>query len=196
MLSRTEGLLAAAMLAAAPLGRAADAPPTFTGTTNETPKRAPAGRAAPAAQGPTAAEAAAAARTLQALDLMLRDSGSALARNEECFALENSLKTEAARKRAQLTAEYKGRIPPAFEDLLFQKNERAIKQHKACFAQYEALGRQLGDLDVAFANIEPKSLNVKRQRAAADDLKRKYLALMPTAKPYNKAPAPKAKGAE
>lgn len=196
MLSRSEGLLAAAMLAAAPLCLAADPPPTYTGTTTEPAKPAAAGRAAPAPQqGQNAAEAAAAARTLQGLDAQLRDSGSALGKTEECFALETSLKNDASRKRAELGAEYKGRIPPAFEDLLFQKSERAVKQHKACFAQYEAVGRQLAALDVAFANIEPKSLNVKRQRAAADEQKRKYLLLVPTAKPYNKAPAPKAAGA-
>lgn len=196
MVSRSEGLLAVFLLAAS-AARASDAaPPTYTGTTTETAApSAEAGRAPRVSQSPSASESAAAARTLQGLDSMLRETTAALAKTEQCFAEESAMKSELGRKRAQLSAEFNGKIPVAFNDLLWQKSERITRQHKACFIQYEAVGRQLSALDLAFANIEPKSLNVKRQRTAADQEKAKYLRMMPTAKPYNKAPKAKAAGA-
>lgn len=141
---------------------------------------------------PSAAESAAASKTLQNLDRMIRELTPALSKAEQCFALESSLKSDHAKKKAQLTAEYSGKIPVAFTDLLFQKRERVAKQHKVCFQQYEALGGQFEAMDTAFRNIEPKSLNVKRQRATVDQAKQTYLQMAPTAKAYNKARKTKA----
>lgn len=185
------GGLLAVLLAAPFAASAADTPPTHTPTPttvqpNTSPGTAP---AAPAA----ASESAGAARTLKALDAQLRDLASSRAATEQCFALEASLKGDLARKKAQLSAEFKGRIPASFDDFLWQKNERINKQHKTCFLQYEALGRQLAAMDTAFATIEPKSLDVKRQRAEAEQEKQKYLRMVATAKPNNR---PKAKTAE
>ena len=185
---KKSGCLLAVLLSAPFAARAADSPPTYTPTPTTVQPNTSAG-AAPSPQA-SASESAAAARTLKALDAQLRDLAAARAGAEQCFALEASLKGDLARKKAQLSAEFKGKIPASFDDFLWQKNERINKQHKTCFLQYEALGRQLGAMDVAFASIEPKSLGVKRQRAAADQEKQKYLRMVPTAKPYNR---PKAK---
>lgn len=175
MLNWSAGLLAVALLAA-PFAAAADAPPPPPPTPVE-------------AGTPSASESAIAAKTLQNLDRLLRDARGAMGGAEQCFALESSLKADLARKTAQLNAEFNGKLPVAMTDLLWGKSQRIAKQHKACFLQYEEAGRHLTELDGAFATIEPKSLNVKRQRAAADQEKRKYLQMMPTAKAYSKTPA-------
>lgn len=179
-------LFAVFLLAAPAASLASDsAPPTYT--TTPTTVQPAAGRAAPAPQ-PSAPESAAGARTLQRLNSQIGELSAALAKTQECFALEGALKSDLARKKAQLAAEFKGKIPPSFDDLLWKKNDRINKQHKTCFLLYEAAGRQFTAMDASFGSIEPKSLNVKKQRASVDELKRKYLLLMPTAKPYNRAP--------
>lgn len=196
MLIKIECLMVGALIAAPIASRATDpAPPTYTGTSTDPVK--PAKPVATtqtllAPQAPSAAESAAANKTLQNLDRMIRELTSALDKTEQCLALEASLKSDHAKKKAQLTAEYNGKIPVAFTDLLWQKSERVAKQHKTCFRQYEALGGQITAMDTAFGTIEPKSLNVKRQRTIVDQEKQKYLLMMPTAKPYNRAPKTKA----
>lgn len=188
MLIKIECLLVVAMLAVPIASRATDpVPPTFTNTSAEPVKPVTTTPAVAASQAPSAAESAAASRTLQNLDRLSRELTTALSKAEQCFALEASLKSDHAKKKAQLTAEYNGKIPAAFNDLLWQKNERVAKQHKVCFQQYEALGAQFSAMDNAFRSIEPKSLNIKRQRATVDKAKQTYLQMAPTAKAYNKA---------
>lgn len=186
---KINSLLVVALIAAPIASRATDpAPPTFTNTSAEPARPVTTTRAAAPSQAPSAAESAAASRTLQNLDRMIRELTPVVSKAEQCFALEASLKSDHAKKKAQLTAEYNGKIPAAFNDLLWQKNARIAKQHKVCFQQYEALGGQFAAMDTAFRSIEPKSLNVKRQRTIVDQEKQKYLQMAPTAKPYNKTP--------
>lgn len=116
------------------------------------------------------------------------------AKTEQCFALEASLQADLAKKKAALAAEFKGKIPVAFDDLLWQKGERIGKQHKACFQQYEALGRLFEALENSFRTIEPKSLNVKKQKETVDAQNEKFLLMVPTAKPHNKSAKPRQGG--
>lgn len=113
----------------------------------------------------------------------------------QCLDEENDLKADLAKKKAALNAEYKGKIPVAFNDLLWQKTLRINKQHAACFALYDALGKRFEALHLSFRNIEPKNQNVKRQKDEADALKARFLQMVPTAKPYNKPAAKKAAAA-
>jgi len=154
-----------------------------------------AGEAPPPVVEPNVANlAAAGAKTIKTLEALIRDAQDASARTQQCFDLVSSLRADLAKKRSQLTSEFGGKIPASFNDLLWKKSDRIVKQHKTCSLQYEALGRQFADLDATFGSVEPKSLNIKKQRAALDEEKRLYLLMLPTAKPYNKAP--KAKTAE
>lgn len=110
----------------------------------------------------------------------------------QCFDDENALKSDLNRKKASLNAEFKGKIPVAFNDLLWQKTSRLNKQHAACVAQYDELGRRFTAIHQTFRTIEPKNQNVKRQKDEVDALKARFLQMQPTAKAYNKAPAKKA----
>lgn len=135
--------------------------------------------------------AAAGAKTIRALESLIRDVQAESDRTKQCFDLEASLRADLAKKKSQLASEYGAGIPASFNDLLWKKSDRITKQHKTCFLQYEELGRQFAALDATFGTVEPKSLNVKKQRAMVDEEKKKYLLMMPTAKPYNKAPKAK-----
>ena len=192
MQKKIKCLLVIALIAAPIVSRATDpAPPTFTNTSADPAKPVTTTRAT-TSQAPSAAESAAASKTLQNLDRLIRELTSSLSKTEQCFALEASLKSDHAKKKAQLTAEYNGKIPAAFTDLLWQKSERIARQHKVCFQQYEALGAQFTAMNTSFGTIEPKSLNIKRHRASVEQAKQTYLQMVPTTKPYNKAPKPKA----
>jgi hypothetical protein len=109
----------------------------------------------------------------------------------QCLDEENALKADLAKKKAALNAEYKGKIPVAFNDLLWQKTLRLNKQHASCFALYDALGKRFEALHMSFRTIEPKNQNVKRQKDEVDALKIRFLQMAPTAKAYNKPAAAK-----
>lgn len=112
-----------------------------------------------------------------------------------CFEEEAALKTDLNRKKAALNAEFKGKIPADFNDLLWRKTARFNKQHALCFAQYDELGKRFTAIHQSFRTIEPKNQNVKRQKEEVDALKARFLQMLPTDKPYNK-PAPKKPAAE
>lgn len=133
-------------------------------------------------------------RVRQALNQEIAGMMESYAKTEQCFALEASLQADLVRKKAELAAEFKGKIPVVFDDLLWQKGERIGRQHKACFQQYEALGRLFEDLQNGFRTIEPKSLNIKKQRETVDAQKEKFLLMVPTAKRYNKPAKPRQGG--
>lgn len=107
----------------------------------------------------------------------------------QCFDERNALKSDLDRKKAALNAEFKGRIPADFNDLLWQKTARLNKQHALCFAQYDDLGKRFTAIHQSFRTIEPKNQNVKRQKDEVDALKARFLQMAPTAKPYNKPAA-------
>lgn len=130
-------------------------------------------------------------RARQILNQEIAGMMESYAKTEQCFALEASLQADLGKKKAELAAEFKGKIPVVFDDLLWQKGERIGKQHKACFQQYEALGKRFEDLQNSFRTIEPKSLNVKKQKETVDAQKEKFLLMVPTAKPYNKSAKPR-----
>lgn len=196
MVNKSEWLLAVILIAAPTVARASDSnPPTYTTTPTEAPKPAQSGKVPAATPAPAAVEAAAGVRTRQNLDRQIGETMAALAEAEQCVETENSLKGDLAKKKAQLNAEFKGKIPVAFNDLLWAKTQRINKQHAACALQYESVGKLFAALDTAFGTIEPKSLNVSKQRATADAGRQRYLRLLPTARPYNK-PAPAKPAAE
>lgn len=109
-----------------------------------------------------------------------------------CFEDENALKSDLDKKKASLSAEFKGKIPVAFNDLLWQKTSRLNKRHAACVARYDELGQRFTNIHQTFRNIEPKNQDVKRQRDETNALKARFLQMQRTAKAYNKAPAKKA----
>lgn len=172
----TRQLLAAAALILVPaLGFAQDAP-----------------NPPPLSVLPSASAVPAGATPPQQLNAALGEVKTAFASTEECFAQEAWLKDDLAKKKAALTSEFKGAIPVAFNDLLWQKTERINKQHASCFQQYDELGKMFTALHDSFRTIEPKNANVKKQKAEADALNARFLRLVPTAKAYNR---PKAKQA-
>ena len=143
------------------------------------------------APGFAASEAAVASKSAQNLNLQIREATAALGATRQCFDEEASLKTDLFKKKAALTAEFKGKIPPSFNDLLWKKTQRISKKHTECFRQYEELGSMLTAIHESFRTIEPKNLDVKKQKAETDALKEKYLLMMTTTKPNNKMPKPK-----
>lgn len=140
--------------------------------------------AAPAAGSKrmTAAESA----TLGVLNKAMSDTAALHAKTQQCFDLEETLKTDLARKKAELGAEFHGKIPTEFSELFARKQARLERQHKACAEQYENLGKEYESLMQWFRGYEPKTLNVKKQKAQVDEQKEKFLLMQPTAKPYNK----------
>ncbi len=120
---------------------------------------------------------------LQVLDQEIRDMLTDFRKTEDCFAFEKSLVDDLDAKRASLSAEYKGKIPAEFSNVLWRKTERINKQHPACILQYEDLGKKLVTLQAHLRNIEPKSLNVKRQKAIIDAQNVKYRGMQPSATP-------------
>jgi len=175
-----ECLLAALLLAAPVLSRAADANAPPMGTPTGSPSSAPSGTPAP--KGPTTGLAA----LNSAIDRMMTDYG----KTEDCFKTESSLRADLARKKAQLSAEFKGAIPNAFDDLLWQKTARINRWHEFCVQSYDELGRLFESLALSIRTIEPKNTNIKRQVEAVNAQKTKYLQLRPTAKTYNKPQKP------
>jgi hypothetical protein len=113
---------------------------------------------------------------------------AAFDKTQQCFDLEAALRKDSTAKKAQLTAEFKGAVPIAFNDLLWQKTARLEKQHKECAQQYDEMGKHFAALEQAFASVEPPSLNIKKQRALVAEQKEKFFQMQPTAKPYNKGP--------
>src|SRR5438445_13485685 len=113
-------LLASFLLAAAASARAAD----------------PAAAGAPSR--PSSVEAIARAKLHKSIDEMK----AVYAKTQQCFELEAELRSELTAKKAQLNAEFKGSIPLAFNDLMWQKATRLEKQHKECAVQYDELGKQ------------------------------------------------------
>lgn len=138
-----------------------------------------------------ASETPAGNKSVQNLNLEIRGLSAGLDKTRQCFEIEDSFKTDLFKKKAALAAEFKGKIPPSFNDLLWKKTQRISKQHAECFSQYEELGKMFTAVHESFRTIEPKNQNVKKQKDDVDALKEKYLAMMPTAKPRNKMPKPK-----
>lgn len=166
----TRQLLAAAALLLVPaLGFAQDAPDPAPLSVLPSARAVPAGTTAP-----------------QQLNAALGEVKKAFASTQECFAQEAWLKEDLAKKKAALTAEFKGSIPVAFNDLIWQKTERIGRQHANCSQQHDELGKMFAALHDSFRTIEPKNANVKRQKAEADALNARFLRMLPTAKPYNR----------
>ncbi len=130
----------------------------------------------------TSAESAA----LADLNKNMKDTSVLHAKTQACFDLENSLRSDLTRKRAELNAEFHGKTPNEFVEMLSRKQLRLERQHKACAQQYDDLGKAYEALMQWFRGYEPKTLNVKKQKALVDEQKEKYLLMQPTAKPYNK----------
>ena len=125
-----------------------------------------------------------------ALNKAMNETAATHAKTQQCFELNSSLKSELAHKKTELAAEYKGKIPSEFDDLFMQKQLRIERQHKTCAQLYEDLGKQYESLMLWFRNVEPKSLNVKKQKAQMDAQKEKYLKMLPTTKTNNTGPRP------
>lgn len=168
----TRRLFAAAVLLLVPaLGFSQDAPTPPPLGVLPSPSAVPAGTTAP-----------------QQLNAALGEVKTAFASTEECFEQEAWLKNDLAKKKAALEAEFKGAVPVAFNDLLWQKTQRINKQHALCFQKYDELGKLFTSLHDRFRTIEPKNANVKKQKTEADALQARFLQLAPTAKPYNRPP--------
>ncbi|MBI2385302.1 MAG: hypothetical protein HYV14_04725 [Elusimicrobia bacterium] len=135
---------------------------------------------------PSPSAAASGAATRQALRNSIGGLNAAFDSTQQCLDLEAELKSDLAKKKAALAAEFKGSIPLAFDDLLRQKTQRIEKQHARCFREHDALGKQIETVGQLFGSIEPKSLNVKTERELFDAKKARFLEMMPTAKPYNR----------
>lgn len=155
---KTECLLAVLLLAYPLLGHAADA-------------SAP----APAARAPGT-------NSLAALNAGVEQMMAAYAKTTDCLRVAAALRADLDAKRASLSAEFKGAIPIAFDDLLWQKTARINRTHQNCVQQYDALGRQFEALEMAIRVFEPKSTNIKRQTDLVAAQKSKFLALRPTTK--------------
>jgi hypothetical protein len=128
----------------------------------------------------------AAASALAGLNKAMSETAARHAKTEACFELEGSLKAAVDKKRAEINAEFRGKTPDEFIELLSRKQQRFERQHKTCAVLYEQLGKDYEALMLWFRNYEPKSLNVKKQKAMVDEQKEKFLLMQPTAKPYNK----------
>ncbi len=173
-------LLPAALLLLAPIAAFAADPMT--------PTPLPAG----GSSTPSAASPSVPAVTAGNLNSEINALKAVFENTRQCFDDENALKSDLNKKKAALNAEFKGKIPVAFNDLLWQKTSRLNKQHTSCVAQYDELGRRFTGIHQTFRTIEPKNQNVKRQKDEVDALKARFLQMQPTAKAYNKAPAKKA----
>lgn len=123
--------------------------------------------------------------TEAALNKSIEELRGAFAATQQCFETEASLRADRARKQAQLSAEFKGKIPPVFNDLLWAKTERIARQHQVCVQRHDDLGRQFDSLLPSFQMYAPKGLDVEKQRALVDALWTKYRQMRPPAKPPN-----------
>lgn len=183
---KTMSLLAVVLFAAPALCRATDVNPTTltptptpTGTTSSSPTSAPA--AAPAARAPGSGSG-----PIPALNAAIDQMMAAFGRTEECFKAVSALRADHARKKASLTAEFKGKLPVVFDELLWRKASRINQRQEACVHQYDDLGRMFDSLATSFRTIEPKNTNIKKQTDFVTAQRTKYLAMRPTDKPYNK----------
>lgn len=149
---KTECLLASVLLAAPVLCRAADV----------APKGAPS--------------------PIPALNTSIERLMAAYEKTEDCFQTEASMVLDLAKKKSSLSAEFKGAIPNAFDDLLWQKTARINRWHVFCVQGYEELGRTFEAVGQAMRTIEPKNTNIKKQLELVNAQKMKYLQLRPAAK--------------
>ncbi len=146
--------------------------------------------AAPAPKGPhklTALEL----KGLEGLDRQLKDLTAAGDKAQSCFDQEAPFQRDYAGKEAELKKEFNGVVPLAYSDLLWRKKARIDKQHAACVALHVQFGRAAEEMENAFRNIEPKSMDVRRQRSALDAQKDRFKKMMP-AKGAGKAAKPAA----
>jgi hypothetical protein len=141
----------------------------------------------PAVGRPSSLEAAG----LAGLNKQIDDMKVVFAKTQQCFTLETELRSDLTAKKAELNSEFKGAIPLAFNDMLWQKATRVDKQHKECAVQYDELGKNFELLEHAFQTIYPPSLNIKKQRALVAETKEKFFSMQPTAKPRTRTTAAK-----
>ena len=125
---------------------------------------------------------------LQALNQMIATVKSDLDKTQQCFETEAALQADLKRKKAQLDAEFKGAVPIAFNDMLWQKSSRAARQHKTCFQLYEGVGKQFEEVDTFFAN----SIGVrKQQREIIEADKERFAQMAPVPRRFSKTYKPK-----
>lgn len=134
------------------------------------------------ASAPAPAARAPGTNSLAALNSGVEQMMSAYAKTTDCLRVEAALRADLEAKRAALSAEFKGKIPIAFDELLWQKTARINRTHQNCVQQYDALGHQLEALELSIQIFEPKSTNIKRQTDLVAAQKAKFLALRPTPK--------------
>lgn len=144
----------------------------------------PGGTTAPATAAPTVPQ------TEQTLAREIGDIRAEVGRTADCLELESGFKADLAKKKAGLSAEFKGKIPVSFNDLLWQKSLRINKQHALCFRQYDALGKQFEAMSSAFRDFDLKKPALKKQKELFDEQKAKYMLMLPTDKPHAKASTP------
>ncbi len=128
---------------------------------------------------------------LASLNKSIVEMTSAYDKTEQCVEREAGFKADLARKKSELAAEFKGQVPNAFTDLLWQKTARINKQHALCVQQSEELARASEAFDLTYRSFEPKTPAVKRQVEALDARKKKLQMMQPAAKASGKTAAPK-----
>jgi hypothetical protein len=167
---KISSLLAAVFLAAPVSGRAADPMPS-----------APPAQSAAQSQSRTVNEVNALASLNKAID----DLEDAWGGVNKCLAFEASLKTDLSRKEAALAAEFNGKVPLEFQDVIYKRTERIVKQHQICVQQHVDFDRQVGAVVQSFHGFELRNYRPKKQLE-------KVNALIAASKAMN-APKSKAK---
>jgi hypothetical protein len=137
-------LLAAVLLVAPAAGRAASATP---------------------AQSPTQSQRRTVneVNALAALNKSIDDLEGAWGGVNQCYAFEASLKTDLARKKSALAAEFDGKVPHEFDDLLWRRTERIAKQHQACVQQHIDFDKQVVTVAQSFRGFELRNYRTKKQ---------------------------------
>ena len=118
-------------------------------------------------------------KVIASIERAIGAMNSAFTKTQECFENEKAMQKSLAAKKASLAQEFNGKIPLAFSDYLWRKDQRAKKQRQACLQAYSQLTLTFNDLDALFGSYEPKTLDVSRHRAKVEAYKVKYRQMLP-----------------
>ena len=113
----------------------------------------------------------------------------AMAKAERCFNAETALTESFARKKRELAAEFGGKIPSSFDDLLWTRTQRLSRQHAECVRSHAEVSRLLDEAYATLRHTVPVSPNYKAQKAKIDVQKDKVQKMLPGG-PARKASSP------
>jgi hypothetical protein len=174
---KIESLLFIALFAAPVPSRAAN--PNPTGSPTGSPTAGPTANPTPnPTAGPTANPSPGGAHSpFAAVNAAIEKVRLACNATQECFKGEQRLRSDYSGRKAQYLSEFKGTIPLDLIDLLFKKMERIRKVHDTCLQQYKELGKGFEWVMQVYGAVEPKGLNLDKQKDAINALRGRYRSL-------------------